>query len=37
MDQLDGEFKKIEPSTFDGDSRTDEEAESQLLDINKYF
>jgi hypothetical protein len=37
MDHLDGEFKKIKPSTFDGESRTDEEVEAWLLDIKKYF
>jgi len=37
MDDLDGEFKKIKPSTFDDVSRTGEEAEAWLLDINKYF
>jgi hypothetical protein len=37
MDHLDGEFKKIEHSTFDGESRTGEELEAWLLDINKYF
>jgi hypothetical protein len=36
MDHLDGEFKKIKPSTFDGESRTSEE-ESWLHDIKKYF
>ena len=34
---LEGEFKKIKPSTFDGESRTGEEAEAWLLDIEKYF
>jgi hypothetical protein len=37
MDHLDGEFKKIKPSTFDGESRIDEDAEAWLLDIKKYF
>jgi len=37
MDHLDGAFKKIKPSNFDGESITGEEAESWLLDINKYF
>jgi hypothetical protein len=30
-DQLEGEFKKIKPSTFDGESRIGEEAEAWLL------
>ena len=30
-------LKKIKPSTFDGESRTREEAEAWLLDIKKYF
>jgi hypothetical protein len=37
VDHLEGEFKKIKPSTFDGGSRTGEEAEAWLLDIKKYF
>jgi hypothetical protein len=37
VDHLDGEFKKIKPSTFDGESRIGEEAEAWLLDIKKYF
>jgi hypothetical protein len=37
VDHLEGEFKKIKPSTFDGESRTGEEAEAWLLDIKKYF
>jgi hypothetical protein len=37
LDHLEGEFKNIKPSTFDGESKTGEEVESQLLDINKYF
>jgi len=37
MDQLDGEFNKIKPSNFDGESKTEEKAEAWLLDINKYF
>jgi hypothetical protein len=36
-DHLEGEFKKIKPATFDGESRTGEEAEAWLLDIKKYF
>jgi hypothetical protein len=37
VDHLEGEFKKIKPSTFDGESRMGEEVEAWLLDINKYF
>jgi hypothetical protein len=37
VDHLEGEFKKIKPSTFDGESKTGEEAEAWLLDIKKYF
>jgi hypothetical protein len=33
VDHLEGEFKKIKPSTFDGESRTGEEVEAWLLDI----
>ena len=36
-DHLEGEFKKIKPTTFDGESRTGEEVEAWLLDIKKYF
>jgi hypothetical protein len=34
-DHLEGEFKNIKPTTFDGESRTGEEAEAWLLDIKK--
>ena len=37
VDHLEGEFKKIKPATFDGESRTGEEAGAWLLDIKKYF
>jgi hypothetical protein len=37
VDHLEGEFKKIKPSTFDGESRMGEEVEAWLLDIKKYF
>ena len=37
MDHLEGEFRKIKPSTFDGEPRIGEEAEAWLLDIKKYF
>jgi hypothetical protein len=36
-DHLEGEFKKIKPVTFDGESRIGEESEAWLLDIKKYF
>jgi hypothetical protein len=37
IDHLEGEFKKIELATFDGESRIGEEVEAWLLDIKKYF
>jgi hypothetical protein len=37
VDHLEGEFKKIKPATFDGESGTGEEVEAWLLDIKKYF
>ena len=37
VDHLEGEFKKIKPSTFDGESKIGEEVEAWLLDIKKYF
>ena len=37
VDHLELEFKKIKPTTFDGESRTGEEAEAWLLNIKKYF
>jgi hypothetical protein len=37
VDHLEGEFKKIKPSTFNGKSKTIEEFESLFLDIKKYF
>ena len=37
MDHLEGEFKKIKPTSFDGESRIGEEAEAWFLDIKKYF
>jgi hypothetical protein len=37
VDQLEGEFKKIKPSTFDEESRMGEEVEAWILYINKYF
>jgi hypothetical protein len=37
VDHIEGEFKKIKHTTFDGESRIGEEAEAWLLDIKKYF
>ena len=37
VDHLEGEFKKIKPTNFDGEPKTEEEAEACLLDIKKYF
>ena len=37
IDHLEGEFKKINPTSFDEESKTREEAKSWLLDIKKYF
>jgi len=37
VDHLEGEFKKIKPTIFDGESRIGEEVEEWLLDIKKYF
>jgi hypothetical protein len=37
IDHLKGEFKNIKLATFDGESRTGEEAKAWLLDIKKYF
>ena len=37
MDHLEGEFKKIKPSTFNGEYGIGEEDEVWLLDIKKYF
>jgi len=37
VDHLEGELKKIKPTSFDGESKTGEEAEAWLLDIKKYF
>ena len=34
---MEGEFKKIKPTSFDGESKTREEAKAWLLDIKKYF
>jgi hypothetical protein len=37
VDHLEGEFKKIKPSTFDRKSITGDEVEAWLLDIKNYF
>ena len=37
VDHLEGEFKRIKPTSFDGESKIGEEAEAWLLDIKKYF
>ena len=37
VDHLEGESKKIKLTSFDGESKTGEEAEAWLLDIKKYF
>jgi hypothetical protein len=37
VDHLEREFKKIKPTTFDGEYRIGEEVEAWLLDIKKYF
>jgi hypothetical protein len=37
VDHLEGEFKKIKPTTFDGESKIGEEDEAWLLDIKKIL
>ena len=37
VDHMEGEFKKIKPTSFDGESKTGEEAEAWLLEIKKYL
>ena len=37
VDHLEGEFKKIKPISFDGESKKGEEAKAWLLEIKKYF
>ena len=37
VNHLEGKFKIIKPTNFDGESKTGEEAEAWLLDIKKYF
>ena len=36
VDHMEGEFKKIKPTSFDGESKAREEAEAWLLEIKKY-
>jgi hypothetical protein len=37
VDELRGEMNKIKPPTFDGDHKKDEDAETWLLGMRKYF
>ena len=37
VDHVEGEFKKIKPTNFDGESKTGEEEEAWLLNVKKYF
>jgi hypothetical protein len=37
VDELKGEMNKIEPPTFDGDHKKDEDVETWLLGMRKYF
>ena len=37
MDELKGEINKIKPPTFDGEHQKDEEVETWLLGMRKYF
>ena len=37
VDHLEGEFKKIKPTSFNREYKTGEEVEAWLLDIKKYF
>jgi hypothetical protein len=37
VDDLQGEMNKIKPPTFDGEYKKDEDAETWLLDMIKYF
>ena len=36
-EEISGEFKKIKPPTFNGDTKNGEEAESWLSGMKKYF
>jgi hypothetical protein len=37
VDELQGEMNKIKPPTFDGEHKKDEDAETWLLNMRKYF
>jgi hypothetical protein len=37
VDDLQGEMNKIKPPTFDGEHKKDEDAETWLLGMRKYF
>ena len=37
MDELKGEMKKIKPPTFDGEHKKDEDVETWMLGMRKYF
>jgi hypothetical protein len=37
VDELQGEMNKIKPPTFDGEHKEDEDAETWLLGMIKYF
>jgi hypothetical protein len=37
VDELQGEFKKIKPPTFDGEHKKYEDAKAWLLGMRKYF
>jgi hypothetical protein len=37
VDELGGEMNKIKPPTFDGEHKKDEDVETWLLDMRKYF
>ena len=36
-EELHGEMRKIKPSTFDGENKRGEDAESWLLGMRRYF
>jgi hypothetical protein len=37
VDELKGEMNKIKPPTFDGEHKKEEDAETWLLGMRKYF
>ena len=37
MDELKGEMNKINPPTFDGEHQKEEDAETWILSMRKYF